>query len=75
MSIRLAARLGALAGLLRALAHRAGDIRAELHRLGQSAVAEHERLILRRAAFMLRRPIHTLKGAAAYIDRRGAPRA
>ncbi|WP_437621790.1 hypothetical protein [Sorangium sp. So ce1151] len=73
MSIRLAARIGALAGLLRALAHRAGDIRAELHRLGQSA--EHERLILRRAAFLLREPIHSLNSAAAYIDRRGAPRA
>ncbi|WP_437759856.1 hypothetical protein [Sorangium sp. So ce1389] len=74
VNIRLAARLGELASLLRALAHRAGDIREELRRIGQNAVAEHERLILRRAAFMLRRPIHGLKRAVTYIDRRGAPR-
>ncbi|WP_437497472.1 hypothetical protein [Sorangium sp. So ce1099] len=75
MSIRLASRLGELASLLRALARRAGDIRAEIHRLGQNASAEHERLILRRAAAMLRPEVHGLSRTAAYIDRRGAPRA
>ncbi|WP_438003045.1 hypothetical protein WME89_29450 [Sorangium sp. So ce321] len=74
MSIQLAARLGELAGLLRALAHRAGDIRAELHQLGQNATAEHERLILLRAEAMLRPRILRMDDAAAYIDRRGAPR-
>ncbi|WP_437721816.1 hypothetical protein [Sorangium sp. So ce861] len=74
VSIRLAGRLGELAGLLHKLAHRAGDIRDELRRMVQNVVAEHERLILQRAASMLLRPIDELNEAAAYIDRRGSPR-
>ncbi|XXX74139.1 hypothetical protein WMF30_41490 [Sorangium sp. So ce134] len=74
VNIRLAGRLGELAGLLHELAHRAGDIRDELRRMVQNVVAEHECLILQRAASMLLRPIDGLNEAAAYIDRRGSPR-